>query len=452
MNFYQDIFFRSMDILRGRKTIERLYELRKSQHWSLEKIQESQLKKLNILLSQAINNSDYYKEKLKHISLPLKSLNDLNKIPILTKDDIRSNVEEIKCKNIPDKRFFAARTGGSTGVPMIYFWDTQGMDANRASVYRSAEWANTKLGERTIQMSGSHFDYTQAQNLKNKIVYFLQRFRDFNIAYLTEERLEKYYQELLQYKPTSIWGYAGGINAFAEYIDKKHPDTKFPFIKAIMTSSETLRPEQREIINKVFGENKVYDQYGSRELYIASECSEHDGYHIHADVLIAEIVDANGNSVKPGELGRVILTDLTNHAFPFIRYEIGDLGTMDEAKTCGCGMALPKLKSIQGRIADVIILKDRLLTAPNFTLIFSDKQGVQAYQVRQYKIDEIEVIMVPDEHYNDEFENYVRTSIESMLENQATLKITLADEIELPESGKRRYIISNISKDHFTAI
>ncbi len=452
MNFYQDIFFRGMDMLRGRKTIERLYDLRKSQHWTLEQIQKWQLDKLNELLLQATKNSPYYKDKLQHISLPLKDLKELNQLPVLTKDDIRSNLESIKCTNLPEKRFFQARTGGSTGEPMVYFWDVQGMDANRASVYRSSEWGNTKLGEKTVHMSGSHFDYSQAQSLKSKIVYFLQRFRDFNVAYLTEERLETYYQELLQYKPTSIWGYTGGIHAFAEYIHKNHPSAQFPFIKAIMTSSEMLRPEQREMINNVFGADKVYDQYGSRELYIASECSQHNGYHIHADVIIAEIVDSEGNNVKPGELGRVILTDLSNHAFPFIRYEIGDLGIMDEATQCECGMSLPKLKSVQGRIADVIILKDRLLTAPNFASLFSDKQGIQAYQIRQDKIDEINVLMVPDEHYNNDFENFIKTSIESMLEGQATLNISLVDEIEVPESGKRRYIISNVSKSHFSSI
>ncbi len=449
MNFYQDVFFRALDTLRGRKTIQRLHFLRKSQHWTLDEIKQWQLSRLNELLKQAKENSPFHGQRLANIQLPLTSLDEINTLPILTKNDIRQNQQQIRCTNIPDYRFVESRTGGSTAEPMFYFWDKQGMDWNRASVYRSAEWAGTALGEPTVQMSGSHFDYTQSQKLQNKIVYFLQRYRDFSVAFLNDEILEKYYQELLIYRPTSIWGYASGLSIFADFINNKHPGTDFSFLKAIMTSSEMLWPEQRTRINKAFGGEKVFDQYGSRELYMAAECNAHKGYHVHAEIILAEIVDADGNRCKPGETGRVILTDLSNHAFPFIRYEIGDLGIMEEEGQCSCGMWLPRIRSVQGRIADVIVLKDRVLTPPNFATLFSDIRGIKAYQIRQEKIDEIEVVLVPDSDYSDDFEKYVRGAIESMVAGQALVKTTLTDEIKVPESGKRRYIVSTICKNHF---
>ena len=449
MNFYQDVFFRSLDIFRGRKTIKRLHFLRKSQNWNTEEIKKWQLKKLNNLILQAKQHSPYYKKKLSKIKLPLQSLEEIESLPLLTKNDIRNNQELLKCSNIPENRFVESRTGGSTGEPMFYFWDKRGMDWNRASVYRSAEWADTHLGEKTIQMSGSHFDFTQAQSLKNRIVYFLQRYKDFSVAFMTDEILEKYYQELLSYKPTSIWGYASGLNVFAEYIEKNHPGTDFSFLKALMTSSEMLWPNQRDTINRVFGGEKVFDQYGSRELYIGAECNQHNGYHVHSEVILAEIVNPDGSQCNHGELGKIVLTDLSNHAFPFIRYEIGDLGIMEEQKQCTCGMYLPKISSLQGRIADVITLRDRILTPPNFATLFSDIKGIQAYQIRQDKIDEIEVLMVPDADYSDNFNDYVKTAIESMVENVATVKTRLVESIEVPESGKRRFIVSTISQEHF---
>jgi len=449
MNLYQDFFFKAMDFFRSRNTIERLKFLRKSQHWTSKEITNWQLQKLNQLIQQAKTNSPYYKNKLNHLNKPLTSLNEITKLPILTKDDIRKNQNNIKSENISKNRFVESRTGGSTGEPMFYFWDKRGMDWNRASVYRSAEWGNTKLGERTIQMSGSHFDYTQSQNFKTKIVYFLQRYKDLPVGYLTDDIMETYYQELLRYRPTSIWGYASAIDIIATFINKHHPDTDFSFLHAIMTSSEMLLPNQRKNINNVFGGDKVFDQYGSRELYIAAECNRHNGYHIHSEVIYAEIVDSNGNQCKPGELGKIVLTDLSNHAFPFIRYEIGDLGIMDEPGQCECGMYLPKLSSIQGRIADVITLKDRILTAPNFATLFSDIRGIQAYQIRQDKIDEIEIVIVPDNNYSNDFENYVKSAVESMVNGTAKVKTSIVDSIDVPESGKRRFIISNISKNHF---
>src|SRR6267143_1724636 len=176
MNLYQDVFFRGLDFLRGRQTIERLHFLRKSQHWDATTLAAWQLHRVNALLRQAFQNSAYYEKALAGIDLQLGSPADLHRIPVLTKDLIRPNLESIRCRNIPPSRFVMSRTGGSTGEPIHYYWDKRGMDWNRASVYRSAEWASVALGERAAQMSGSHFDYTESQKWLNRLVYFLQRY------------------------------------------------------------------------------------------------------------------------------------------------------------------------------------------------------------------------------------------------------------------------------------
>lgn len=448
MNFYQDVFFRFMDFIRGRHTVSRLHFLRKSQYWNKETLEQWQLQNLNKLLKQAVENSPYYKNALSHINLPLLSIKDITKLPILSKESIRNNLNTIPCTNISKKRFVHHMTGGSTGEPMHFYWDTRGQDWNRGSVYRSAEWANTALGEKTVQMSGSHYDYNEMQNLKNKIVFFLQRYRDCPVSFLNDEMLEKHYQKIKSFKPASLWGYSSGLTILARYIEKTHSNDDLSFIKALMPSSETLREEQRTLLNKVFGENKVFDQYGSRECYIASECNAHDGYHIHAETLIVEIVDKNGMPQKNGELGRVVITDLSNQAFPFIRYEIGDIASYSENKTCSCGVTLPKIKSVGGRIADLIILSDRVLSPPNFTILLSDKRGIKAFQIKQDVIDEITVYLKITEEYSEDVFNYVKQSLEKLCGNTATINIEVVDEIIVPESGKRRFVISSVSQDY----
>jgi len=449
MDWYQDVFFRTLDALRGRRTIERLHYLRKSQHWDRAQLEVWQLARLNDLLLQAKKHSPFHAARLSVIELPLTSLKQLESLPILTKNDIRLNQQTIKCSNIPAERFVESRTGGSTGEPTVYFWDKKGMDWNRASVYRAAEWGNTRLGERTVQMSGSHFDYTQSQRLQNKIVYFLQRYRDYPVGFLTKEILENYYQNFMRFKPSSIWGYASGVAIFADYIKQHHSQDDFSFLRAIMTSSEKLWPHQRALINDVFQGEKVFDQYGSRELYIASECSVHQGYHVHGEVVIVEIVRADGRQCEPGELGKVVITDLSNHAFPFIRYEIGDLGILEHPQQCQCGKHLPKLRSIEGRIADVITLSDRVLTPPNFTIIFSDIRGVKAFQIRQDALDQLDILIVPDENYSDASNDYIKSSIEKMVDGKASVNVHLVNDIEVPESGKRRFVVSTVSSQHF---
>lgn len=447
MNLYQDVFFRSLDLLRGRRTIERLRFLRRSQHWPPEQLRAWQLERLNALLLHARESSDYYRERLAGVSLPLRSLDELSSLPVLGKPEIRGNFEALQCRGVPRSRFVLSRTGGSTGEPTFYYWDKLGQDWNRGSVYRSAEWAGVALGERTVQMSGSHFDYSQAQRLSSRLVFLLQRYRDFSVAVLDEPRLERYLRDLLAWRPTSIWGYASGVSAFAAHVEARHPGTRLDFVRAVITSSETLRPEQRAQIERVFGAGRVHDHYGSREMYLASECGAHQGYHVHAEVVLLEVVDRDGRPCAPGERGRVLVTDLSNHAFPFIRYEIGDVAVEADDRPCPCGVRLPRLACVEGRIADMLVLRDRLLTPPNFATLFSDVRGIRAYQIRQDAIDRIDVYLVPDEGYGEELAAYLRGAIEQMAAGQASVVLHEVEQIAVPESGKRRYVISTVGRE-----
>jgi phenylacetate-CoA ligase len=182
-------------------------------------------------------------------------------------------------------------------------------------------------------------------------------------------------------------------------------------------------------------------------MYIASECGRHQGYHIHAEVLIVEVVDRDNRPCPPGQRGRVLVTDLSNHAFPFIRYEIGDVAVRAEDAPCPCGVRLPRLASVEGRIADMVVLRDRVLTSPNFTILMSDVRGLKAYQVRQDALDQLDVYLVPDHDYTEECGAYVRSSIERMVEGQARVIIHQVPEIAVPESGKRRFIVSSVSRE-----
>lgn len=446
MSIYQDFFFGFLDFLRGRHNIEKLRFLRKSQYWPKEKLAQWQLERLNEVLAIAKIKSPFYQERLRNVSLPLTSLEQIQDIPILTKAEIRNNKDAIKCTAVPEDLFILGKTGGSTGEPMHYYYDKRGRDWNRGCVYRSQEWAGTCLGEKSIQMTGSHYDYTEFNKLKWKLIFWLQRYKSLPVSSINDEILEHYYREVARYKPTSVWGYASGIYFFAKYILEKHKGADFNFLKAIITSSETLYNYQRETINLAFGKNKVYDHYGSREFYLASECLSHHGYHIHSEVIQLEVVDKDNRQKPPGELGRILITDLSNRVFPFIRYEIGDVGSMAPYSACSCGIQLPKLEKIEGRIADVIVLPDRILTPPNFTILLSDYEGIEEYQIIQKSKTKLLLSIVRNDVYKSEYEKYIRDSLAGLTGEGVEIELRYVDDIPVPASGKRRYIISEISQ------
>ena len=448
VNLYQDVFFRALDLPRRRRTITRLHSLRRTQYWDPERLRTWQLGRLNVLLSQAQEHSPYYRRVLADTSLPLRSLDDLESLPPLTKERAREHYEAIPSGNLPKSRFIPNRTGGSTGEPMHYFWDRRGRDWNRASVYRSAEsgWCRSRRADRgDVRVSLRPHSSPNRDKPADRPAHALPRLFG---GVSDEELLDRYYRGILEWRPTSIWGYASGIATLAEYVLDRHPEADFSFVRAAVTSSETLRPGQRELIERVFGQGTVYDNYGSREMYMAAECREHSGYHLHGEVVLLEVVDHHDRPCSPGKRGRILVTDLSNHAFPFIRYEVGDVGTMAEPSLCSCGVRLPKLAAVEGRIADMVVLRDRVLTPPNFTILMSDVRGVAGYQIRQESVDRLDVHLVPGPGYTPKVADYVRASIERMVEGQAHIEVREVAEIDVPESGKRRYIVSSVSREH----
>lgn len=445
---YQEIFFQGLDWVRGRKNIERLKFLRKSQYWDIEQIKKWQLDKLNNLLFQAKNYSPFHKERLKNLKLPLQSLKEIDRLPILKKEEMRRHFQTILCTNIHPKQCELSRTGGSTGEPSYYYLDKSSKDWNRGSVYRGAEWAGTFLGDRTVIMMGSHYDYNESKKLKNKLTLFFQRYKDCSVAYINDALLEKYYNEILRFRPKGIWGYASGISCLAKYIAEHHPNTSFDFLNAIITSSETLQPQWRDKINCVLGgrSKKVFDHYGSREMYIASECREQNGYHIHAENIYLEVVDNDGYPLAPGQLGKIVVTDLTNRAFPFIRYEIGDVGILSKRTTCPCGIKLPLLEKISGRMGDLVILKNRALTSPNFTILFSDFEGIDSFQVVQNNKEELIINIVKNDKFQCNVLTYIEDSLKKLTGGEIKISICPVENIVVPKSGKHRFVISKVTE------
>ncbi|MCP4650111.1 MAG: phenylacetate--CoA ligase family protein [PVC group bacterium] len=444
MNLYERVFFKFCDVLRGRKTIKRLDFLRKSQYWPKEKLAVWQLERLNRLLLKAKTSSSFYKDRLSSVVLPLKDISELQKVPILTKQDIRSNMEKIKCVDEQQKFFVSARTGGSTGEPTHYFLDKRGLDWNRASVYRAAEWAGLNLGECWAQMSGSHFEYDRRQKLYWKLQFLMLNYINLPTAYMSDGVYEQHFALLNKHKPTVIWGYSGGIYNFALFIEKNYPNAKLDFLKALFTSSETMHDYQRLKMNQVFGANKVFDQYGSREMYMASECKQHNGYHLHSEYGLLEVVDTDNKPVGPGKRGRILITNLFNNVFPFIRYEIGDVGVLAEEQNCLCGVTLPKLQKVEGRISDMIVLPDRLLTFTSFTNL-RDFEGIEQFQIIQKSRELIEIRIVKNEKFNQESERIFIGNFKELTGEKVELKVRYVAKIDLPESGKRRFIISEIA-------
>ena len=121
---------------------------------------------------------------------------------------------------------------------------------------------------------------------------------------------------------------------------------------------------------------------------MATECDAHAGLHMSMETLVVEVVVRDGHNGTsragtPGELGEVVVTDLTNHAMPFIRYANGDLAVAGDSGACPCGRALPRLASVEGRVTETLI--DGSGARVN-GLVFNVVIAHLAHAIRQFQV------------------------------------------------------------------
>jgi phenylacetate-coenzyme A ligase PaaK-like adenylate-forming protein len=194
-------------------------------------------------------------------------------------------------------------------------------------------------------VEGSRVPRTNPKDLKTFAINRLSNFRSYNAFSFNDAYLEEVVKKLQRFRPKLIRGYLSAILLLADYIKRNNIKGIHPI--AVSSTSETLFPEYRRLIEEVF-QAPLFNQYGCGECNsIAFECKEHNGMHITLEHCILEA----------DEKQNLIVTNLDNHSQPFIRYKNGDRGVIDQTP-CACGNASPRLTELHGRANENIILKD----------------------------------------------------------------------------------------------
>jgi len=444
----RDIIYPIKQIRRPKaeRSFEVLGLLEKSQWWKCSELEAFQQKRLKTLLKHAYENTAYYHSMFKNLGLKpddIKTTADLQKLPILTKEHIRNNLDDLTAKNHTKKELIPSATGGSTGEPMRFFIDKEWSAWNMAVAYREWSWAGYNLGDKMAYLWGAPQDLSNQAKLKATIYNLIQRTIWLDAFNMTEKTLNEYVRILRKFKPKVINAYASAVYLMARYMENRGIDDIRP--KAILTSCEMLFDYQRETIERVFG-CEVFDYYSGRDTTLhAGECPEHSGYHLAIENAVIEFIK-DDEHVAPGELGKITITDLSNYAMPFIRYEIGDLGVPSN-EICSCGRGLPLMEKVSGRIRDIITTKGgKYITGAFFNHLFCDTKGIKQFQFIQKTRDYAILKIVKGE-------NYLQTELDTIIEkiyNQCEdmkIEVEFVESIPLTRSGKYRFTMSEVEID-----
>ncbi|MCD6461915.1 MAG: phenylacetate--CoA ligase family protein [Thermoplasmata archaeon] len=444
----EHLIYPFFDAVRGTRNIKRFNFLRKSQYWPREDLERYTDRLLRDIIRHAYDTVPYYHRIFKERGLKpedMRTAGDLKKLPVLRKEDIKANWKDM-VSTTHGGQGIEYRTGGSTGTPLRFLVTKDMLSWGSAAVYRIMEWAGIMLGDRGVLIWGSNFDINEKKSLYQRIRGRIKRYTILDAFILNEERLRTYASVLHDIRPRFIRGYASPLYMVARYIEENGLPAPHPL--AVISTSEKLYDFQREKIEEVF-QCPVFDHYGGRETSLsASECREHHGYHLSVENTIVEI--ARGDEVVgPGELGEMLLTDLHNRAMPFIRYAVGDLAAMGPDEKGPCGISLPFLSRLEGRLHHFIVTRDgTYIPGEFFPHMMKDLEGVREYQVYQRNRGEVEIrlVLAGDAGSTDSMEETIRERI-AMYAPDLEVRFRYMDSIPVPESGKRLFTLSEAAGD-----
>jgi len=426
--------------------------LEKTQYLSREEIDFLQSKNLQALMTHAYATVPYYHRIFKERGLTpddIKTVQDLKKLPVLTKDVIRKNFVDLVSKDFSRNQLIPYSTGG-TGSPLEFFITTDKISWEVAAEYRAYRWAGCQLGDRCFMFWGAHRDLGSSSlsfsYYAKKTATLLQRTVVVDPFVLSDEVLSKFASMLRKFNPEVIKGYAMPIYMAAKYLMEKGIDDVRP--RTVITSAETLFDSMRKTIERAFS-CPVFDYYGSREVSpIAAECEEHL-YHIAAENVVVEFV-RDGENVSPGEDGMILLTSLRNYGMPFIRYEIGDVGEPSN-EVCSCGRGLPLIKSIGGLASQLLSARDkstgRIVPVSGHIDYFMThlKSPPASFRIIQESLDHVIIKIVKGRSCSNQDTDLLVRELRNFLGSDVKIEVQFIDTLPPLPSGKRSPVISKIN-------
>ena len=402
-------------------------------------IDRTQKEKLEELIKVCKRDIPFYKNVLPEGNITI------NDFPISDKGIINSNFNDFININLPETRRKSNSTSGSSGTNFKFYSDRLTDVKRHALANLGEKWAGANFGIKKLIIWGAERDLIK-KSLKDKVINSKILFNTQMLSsyHMSNEDIEGNILPLInRFNPKVIIGYPSSLNLIANYIVKHNsPITKG--LKGIITSGESLSIDQRQNIEKAF-KVKVFNRYGCRDVGpIAHECESHKGLHVFSSHVYVEILNEKGEKCLPGEIGQIVVTDLDNHVFPFVRYKIGDLGKWSTEK-CECGRSLPLLESVVGRTFDLIIGTNNNRVPGNyFTLLRNKVDGIEQFQFIQDKIGSLELRLKTTNDYSPLNDKLIVQLIKEKLGEDMNIIIKHVDDIEVSISGKYRWVISNV--------
>ena len=418
-----------------------LSELEQTQYYTDSEMLEWQNKKLVLIVKHAYENVPYYNRLFKKMKLlpgDIKNTEDLKKLPFLTKEEVRVNVNDLIARNTKKLLLGKVFTSGSCGKPIVLYRDLYSIAFENAILWRQRRWAGVGLKDGTAVLRSEQIVPFNANSLPFWRYAVSERRLFLSSYHLRKNNVKHYVDALDNFRPIGIFAIPGVIYAMARFMEEEKL-APLPFsVKAVFTSSDMLRPGYKETIERVFG-GPVYDLYGSAERVAAIGMCEHKTYHVLPENGIIEFIPINNSSMTMEIAG----TGLHNYAMPLLRYRTGDLADISSIP-CRCGRCFQAIKGIQGRIVDFMTSHNGVILMEGNCLLLKDVENIIESQIVQEDLEEIRVKFVPANNFSEKDKRKIVENARMYLGSGAHVTFEETDSLIKEGACKFRPFISQV--------
>lgn len=414
----------------------RLAGLRRAESASVPEWQAAQAVRLSAVTSGAAASVPFYADRIPRAGVG--SVEELRELPVVTKAEVQSAGRALVSTRFAGRRLHEIHTGGTTGRPLVVYCDREAMRRNYAFFYRIREWAGVGTAAKVATFAGRTIVGPErpAPFWRHN---WAARTLLCSSYHLSPDSIESYLEALAAFAPELIDAYPSSIEPLARGAVDRGNVLIRP--KAIITSSETLFPEARAIIELAFG-CRVFDHYGSAEMAACISQCEAGRYHVHPEFGVVEVL-ADGRPARTGETGEIVATGFVNDVMPFIRYATGDLAVVGEPG-CPCGRTFPVIERIEGRQDDCIVTPEGRRVG-RLDPIFKAIEGIHEARIVQDERDHIRVELVPRPVISDAERGALLDELRRRVGPRMRITIVAVDQIPRTSRGKLRTVVNLVS-------
>jgi len=424
-------------------------EIEKQATAEIKRLQEQKLRELMTYVNQ---HSPYYKRLFKEHNIQaesIKTLEDLQQIPVTTKVDLSSNNGDFVC--VPtDKIIDYITTSGTMGDPVTFAMtdnDLERLAYNEGVSFEVAGVTNKDV----IQLMT-----TIDRRFMAGLAYFLgARKLGAGIVRVGNGIPELQWDTIQRVKPTTIVAVPSFILRIIEYAEQNGIDYKNSSIKKAICIGEALRKPDfsfSTLAEKIKDkwDIELHSTYASTEMSTAfTECEAGQGGHHHPELIIVEFLDDNNQPVADGEAGEITVTTLGVEGMPLLRFKTGDVAH-HYTSACSCGRTTMRLGPVIGRRQQMIKYKGTTLYPPSLYNMLDVFKAVKDYYVEVFTnnigTDEIKIYILSF-NQTEEFEKQIKDHFRAKLRVAPLIEFVSEEQIrrvKYPENSRKPIVFFDL--------